>query len=749
MPASSAADVFGPISLLSTTPSEQVVYAHDPAVAADGRYVAFDGDFGGLTGVWRRAIGGSAIEPVSVGPSGTPLGSAELPSISAEGRYVSFTTRAQLDPADDTNNAPDVYVRDMSDSDTEPCAEATEAERSEGLRPPCSYTLVSAQNHSTAGLDYTYGGSPASEEPDYGSIAAGRSAISADGREVAFVTTAVSNLAGAGTPALQVAVRDLATDSTQLVSVRYDPATGAPAVSSATGEEEPVSSREGIVTYGAVFTGAGATLPPFREPQAREAPLPIGASISADGSAVAWMGTNVGLQAPVLEEEARSAKYSEPLWRRIADGPAAPVRRVTGGGDPLDPACAASGQLTLPSPASATDPCQGPLATFTDRSNPGVVSGVEGDDDVIPRLSADGYAVAFLSNAPLVALGEGFGTGDTRSDLYVADMHPGLERLQALQPLTEPASGNLSDLATTAPIVDFAISPDASNVAFTTKRTQFPLTSPAFVSEPATSPGMNELYDADIADDTLTRVTTGFEGGPSEYPHEPARAGEDPYTVAGDGALSPSFTGDGNTLVFSSTASNLVYGDGNTPPPSQQFGPFDGSDVFSVSRVIFSAAPPPQSISTPPPNPAPVPAWALGVTASSRSDGSVLLSVEVPGAGTLRATARGTVVVRETVSAHRARRRGARSSRSSARLASTSVATTTIRTTLASLAQLRLALVRRYAALAERSGGLPATVTVTFSAPGHTTLRQSVEVLFVRHPKHHAARRRSPRRSRG
>ncbi len=38
---------------------------------------------------------------------------------------------------------------------------------------------------------------------------------------------------------------------------------------------------------------------------------------------------------------------------------------------------------------------------------------------------------------------------------------------------------------------------------------------------------MNELFDADLADDTLTRVTQGYEGGPSEHSHltKPVAAG--------------------------------------------------------------------------------------------------------------------------------------------------------------------------------------------------------------------------------
>jgi hypothetical protein len=755
-PPPARADVFGPTSLLSASSSEQVVYAHDPAVSEDGRYVAFDGDYDGLTGVWRREVTGSTIEPVAVGPPQSPQGSAELPSISADGRYISFTTTAPLDPFDDTNGGPDVYVRDMADPHSEPCQAPSEEEARLEERPPCAYTLASAVNGSRTGLSYIYPDNRVAEEPAHGSIASGRSALSANGQEVAFVTTAISNLDDPDTPALQVAVRDIPAHTTQLVSVRDDPATGAPATNPATGQPEPVAALEGVETYGAVYTGEGARAPSFREPQPREVPAPIGASISADGSTVTWMGTNVGLQATTLAGESLPPKYAEPLWRRIGDGPQAPVRRVTGGSDPADPACAASGEAVLPTPPDPSDPCQGPFATLLDPGSPGIVSGVEGDD-LIPRLSADGNTVAFLANAPLVSLGEGFDLGgDAHSDLYIVDMNPGLTRSEALRPLTELASGDETDLATNAQIIDLAISPDGSQVAFATKRTQFPLGSPAFVSPPGADSGMAELFDADLADDTLTRVTQGFEGGPSEHPHEPVGGNEDPYTSPDDGALSPSFTADGNTLVFSSTASNLVYGDGNTPPADESLGAFDGSDVFAVSRTVFSASPAAQFVSSPPPNPALTPLWILGVTPSSRADGSVLLDADVPGAGSLRAGARASVLVEEAVGARRAvhgsrGRDGARQARVRTRLASASVASAAVAAAGPGLLVLRIRLAPRYASLAGRAGGLSATLTVTFAASGQPTLRQRLEVTFVRRPASNgrtaARRRRKSRRA--
>jgi len=466
---------------------------------------------------------------------------------------------------------------------------------------------------------------------------------------------------------------------------------------------------------------------------------PPGASISADGTTVAWMGEDVGQQARMLAGESPPPLYTEPLWRRIAPGSQTPTQRVTGGSDPANPACAASGESSLGSPALASDPCQGPFQALATRGNQssgiwteGGTSGGEGD--FVPRLSADGYTVAFIASALPVALGAGFGNseGGEAPDVYVADMHPGLTRNQALSELTEPASA--TTIAGADPITDFDISADGRQLAFTTRRTIFPLGSPAFVSPPAAEPGLSELFAVDLANDTLTRVSQGYEGGPAEQPHGTKQNGgaEDIYGQDEPfiGAQSPSLSADGARVAFASTASNLVFGDGNTPPA----GPLDGSDAFLVQRTIFFPQPTPQYIS-PAPQPGETVAWRLGVSAVSRRDGSVLLYVSLPAAGALSATARGVVLVRAT----RARRaaRGATHARAKQRVATRAVASARKQVDVAGgePTMLLLKLSKPYAALAARHGGLSARVTVSFGASGNKALRQSVNVKFVRSPR--------------
>jgi hypothetical protein len=767
--APAGADVFGPISLVSYgavnggEPVQQAEYAHDAAVSANGRYVAFDGSVGGVTGVWRRDLATKAIEQVAGGD-------AAMPSISADGRYVSFTTNEGGSLAEITHLRPDieprpeavsVYRRDM---DNAPAATAAE----EAARAPAERAFLIASTPVGDGeepLRYT---TPAQDATHEGAYAVARTAMSADGSKVAFVTTAVSDLVpypaleeaerengetpAPHTPAAQVAVHNFEADATELVSrCRFGCGQDA-----AAGAAEPVvTSEDQSKTTGAAAVSGNEF------PAHAKGGQPPGASISADGGTVAWLGENLAQQAPTLAGEGLEpgfAFYVEPLWERL---PAAAndARRVTGGSDPESPACAASGETTLIAREDAADPCQGPF----EREPAGPSEGdgfFKGGEkfDLTPRLSGDGEEVVFVADARLVTQGSDFGsfTSGHPLDVYVSNMSPALTRTQALTPVTEAGPG---ETAASAAVTDFEISPDGTQVAFSTARTEFFLGAPTLISPPAGEPRIAELFDADLADGTLTRITHGYlsEAEPSEQPHTTRSQGRDPYAggrispdeVDGLGALSPAFAADGNELVFTSTAANVVYGDGNSPPePVLCCVAGDGSDVFAVDRRQFSADAPPQSLS-PAPTVAIAPAWRLGITAVSRQDGSVLLYVQAPGAGTVHAGAEGWVVVEPAHAARTARgRRGARGASASRRsVAARTVATRSAQVKGAGLTTLTLALAPRYAAFARARGGFSATVTVTFAVPGHAALRDSIPVTFVQRAKPHEAKRSNARSS--
>lgn len=710
LPACARADVFGTTALVSASPFGQAEYAHDPALSEDGRFIVFDGSVGGVQGVWRHeSRAGAPFEQVAGGD-------ATLPSVSADGRYVSFTTNqgASLPTLTDgqihppaVEEAPGVYVRDMATRASEPGA----------------FTLVSAKDQSTQSLIYEFpGASPEEEEvkrPRLGATAGGRSAITADGRTVAFVTTAQSDLAGPGTPPMQVAVRHLDTHETELVSVRYDPATGEAAVNPENGQTEPVPEIE---EHGAVWSFAGPpTFSAAGITRAYRAPHLAGASISADGTTVAWLGQQIAEQVRTLsgEQPVLSVTYAEPLWRRISAGPLEPTRRVAGGAEPENPACQAQPEGALPDPPSSADPCQGPFATQL-TSGFGTWNNIEQETVTTPRLSANGNYVAFIATAPLTALAGGFGLGGSEfnPDAYWMDMTAPTRRA-GLHPLTQFASGDKRKVSTNAGIDDIAISSDGRQIAFTTKRTVFPLGTPAYVSVPAAVPGLDELYDVDLGNETLTRVTSGYEGGAPQ--HSVAEStNEDPYPFAADGALSPSFSSAGAILAFSSTAANLVFGDGNTPPLTSLPEFDDGADAFVVPRITFEPEPTPETISAPPANPLLESPYRLIVTAVSLANGTVQLRVRVPATGVLSASASSALPAGVARRAHRKVRRTVARASATARPGSPSVIA------------LALKLNGRYSPLASRSGGLPGTVTVTFAAGDHPTLHKTLAVRFLR-----------------
>ena len=99
----------------------------DPAISADGRYVAFvslsnqwdfDGtDVGFTYDVFVRDMATSAVTRVSRTPAGAVLnGDSYAPLISADGRYVAYLTDATNAVAGDTNGVTDLIVRDLAAS---------------------------------------------------------------------------------------------------------------------------------------------------------------------------------------------------------------------------------------------------------------------------------------------------------------------------------------------------------------------------------------------------------------------------------------------------------------------------------------------------------------------------------------------------------------------------------------------------------------------------------------------------------
>ncbi|GIU84057.1 MAG: hypothetical protein KatS3mg008_0832 [Acidimicrobiales bacterium] len=162
-----------------------------PSISADGRFVAFEssasdlvpGDTNGAADVFVRDLVAGVTRLVSVnfvtGDSGN--NASRAPSISADGRFVAFESSASDLVPGDTNGAADVFVRDLV----------------AGVTRLVSVNFVTGDS-----------GNNASRAPS----------ISADGRFVAFESSASDLVPGDTNGVRDVFVRDLTSHVTRLAS---------------------------------------------------------------------------------------------------------------------------------------------------------------------------------------------------------------------------------------------------------------------------------------------------------------------------------------------------------------------------------------------------------------------------------------------------------------------------------------------------------------------------------------------------
>ncbi|HEY2631263.1 MAG TPA: hypothetical protein VGI26_02660 [Solirubrobacteraceae bacterium] len=486
--------------------------------------------------------------------------------MSADGRYVAFSTAQQLVPGD-TNDNVDVYVRDMD-------VPLTADRKQSG-----AYTLVSSTNGGDEPATYAQREQPLKgEEP--GSEVWPNTSMSADGRYVVFRTTELkSNLpegSATDTPPLQLFVRDLQAKTTTLLT--RNKTTG-----------EPVSNAQAPV---------GAVGP---------------ATISPDGSTVAWVSTGAPEQTQFIKDETEDVKEPYYLWRRWQESEAK-TRRITGIADPEDPECHGQEEIN-PAERLAKGPCYGPLTEPE--------SGLASIDLAAPGLSSDGYTVAFLAGAALRTPN----TKSTGLDVFLTSMRPGVTRKAGTRELTlDVQSGNIGS---TPSIESLALSSDGSTIAFTSARDDFVLPEPRPVGVFKAFPHATELYVIHIAEDSLERAVVNFEGG-------------DPNESV---LVNPTLTEDGSTVAFVSYASNLIFGDANeqpdafaatvetplgTAPPSTEVNSIQGG--FSLTGTV---------------------APELGLTLKRAKDGGLILLVETPGAGKLVARATGAITTKTGKKKHK------------------------------------------------------------------------------------------------
>jgi Tol biopolymer transport system component len=494
------------------------------AISADGSSVVFvsqattlvPGDTNGKWDVFVRDLAGAATTRVSVGAGGTQgdddSGIDGQVSLSSDGRFVVFSSRADNLVASDTNGRIDIFVRDRVAGTTELASVNSLGNQGDGDCYTASISgdgrfvaLDSESNNLDAGdtngardvfvrdrlngttrlVSWDFTGNPSndfSQSP----------AISADGSHVAFLSGATDLVPGDSNGSADVFVRDLQTASTSLASV----------------------SSAGI--------------------QANWLSFPIPGSISADGRFTAFASGATNLVAAdtngtwdVFLHDLQTGTTT----RESVQGAGVQCDRTSYGPAFSDGAryvafASWASNLVPGDVNDRTDVFVRDLQTGATTLASVSSSGAQGNQTSdTAQVSSDGRYVAFFSISTTLVPGDANGTGD----VFVRDLVAGTTEFATLD-----ASG--AQVAWPMPGTPVSMSSDGRYVAFHAIG--------PFV--PADTNGTRDVYVRDRTAATTIRASVGSSGAQGN----------------GDSSLG-SLSADGRYVVFSSTSSNLVAGDTN------------------------------------------------------------------------------------------------------------------------------------------------------------------------------------------
>ncbi len=429
----------GQTELASQSPVEPPVNANgesrDPAISADGRYVAFS-SFGtnidpaatdNRSDVFvRDTQTGVTVLASREGESGPEGDDGSVhPSISADGRYVAFESEAENLVATDGDGQPDVYVRDLVANTT---------------------TLVSVHNDGS-----NVGGFPA--EPS----------ISGDGTRIAFDVD-ISYRGGDDNGLNDIYVRDLAADETLLVS-RAD---------------------------GSSEVGDGDSRVP---------------EISADGGSVAFESTADNLTddgaSPVQQVFVRTIDGDQTVLASRADG----ANGATGNAEAREPAISGDGTVVaFQSDSSNLDPDKTSTTTQvfvrdlealdTDVGSRATDGSVANNSSNSPDLSDDGTYIGFRSSGTNLDPG----AINSRPDVFHRDLAAGATVLASRADGFSGAEGNET-------ADDASLSEHGRFVAFESNASNL---------DPADTDPTTDVYLRDVLGADTVAPETTITGGPAE-----------------------------------------------------------------------------------------------------------------------------------------------------------------------------------------------------------------------------------------
>jgi Tol biopolymer transport system component len=538
------------------------------ALSADGRHVAFMSAASNLdldvadtngaydvyvrdmeTGITTRASVNHDGSQTIVGP--TPMVLASAPTISGDGRYVAFTTAAELRLIGDTNAFQDVFVRDR-DSDRDGIMDELD-------EPDDEYQVRTFR---------------ISRDID-GADADGNTmdpSLSFDGRFIAFMSTA-SDLVSPPRPGgiRHLYLRDLDTDGNGILEELTGELTGAftslESVSTSglmanngTDSRPRITPNARFVVFGSNATNLDVTSPDtnglldiyVRDRQAIAVSVTVGAkpALSGDGRYLAFQSS----EALVTGDDNGA---SDVFVRNLNTGGAVRISVNSNGGQgnggSLAAAISRNGRFVVfESDASnfAVDDTNGVRDVFLrdrDADGDGVYDEPGGVSTVLisrsvggapgnglsraPAISADGRFIAFASEATNLI----FDDTNGHRDIFLRDRQPPL----GVAPVTRVNLSSAGAQTSNGPSDSPRVSDDGTYVVFESNATNL-------VAGDNNSVG--DIFARDRVAGTTSRISILSNGGQSS-----------------EVSFSPAMSGNGERVVYTSSEA-MVAGDGNDLP---------------------------------------------------------------------------------------------------------------------------------------------------------------------------------------
>ncbi len=497
----------------------------NPVLSADGRYVAFQsqafnfyvGDSNDTVDIFRkdrltRAIQIVSVDAAGVGGANPTDPSFGRPAISADGRYVAFSSLNRRLVVNDVNNNYDVFLKDMNTG---------------------AIAMVSTNSTGV-----------------YGVAGSQLASMSSDARYIAFYSSANNLVPGDTNVLSDIFLKDRQTNATTRINVL---ANGTQTLSGLS--EFPAISADGrFISYQSAATDlvandSNAQVDIFvrdrlsvasvrasaANPGARSEGASMDASISRDGRFVSYSSasstlingdTNLSSDVFLTDRNDGSNIRISQSASAVAANAASDFPTVSGDGLSVVFRSTAS-NLVASDGNGAFDVFVKQRVTGTIDLVSSSSAGTQISSTALragTSISSDGNLVIFHSaDSTLVA-----GDNNLREDVFLKN-----RSTNATTIISTNAAGGLGD----GNNLSAQISDDASRVAFVSESTNL------IASD---SNGVRDIYVKTLSDGTLVRVSISTLGAQ-------ANAASD----------SPALSHDGRFVAFSSAASNLVAGDSN------------------------------------------------------------------------------------------------------------------------------------------------------------------------------------------